>query len=322
MNLASSIEGIVRAVQREKTPFQSPVYPSGSRTPTQVMQDQAANAIKGIPQAVTGLPSAAGGAAQAFMDMITGQGSSKAQDIIKGILQPVATSVRGAAALAAPDSVTAPSDDEFAQAAQGAGANLGSVLLGEGAMKAAGPVGDFMDIIKKKIPSAARAGAKLDVVKGAAGDIPIDLTEAQIPVERAQELRQRGSSMPKVLNDFRRNRNALTGSPEFADQMTYTEGRDFASNAGRLSADETSRMTPPMQAQVSQFAKAMKAANREAAEKVGMGELYDEAMKEYRQAKTIEDATDVLKKWAVKAAIVGGAYELGKHEIAKIVMPR
>jgi anti-sigma factor RsiW len=62
-------------------------------------------------------------------------------------------------------------------------------------------------------------------------------------------------------------------------------------------------MNAKMQAQVAEFASAMKDANREAAVKVGMGEIYDAAMKEYRQAKTLQEASDVLKKWAPRVAI-------------------
>src|SRR5262245_41333629 len=46
-----------RLASKPQQPYQSPVYPGGpeSRTATQVMQDQAANVLTGIPQAVTGL---------------------------------------------------------------------------------------------------------------------------------------------------------------------------------------------------------------------------------------------------------------------------
>ena len=62
-------------------------------------------------------------------------------------------------------------------------------------------------------------------------------------------------------------------------------------------------MAPVMKAQVSKFSQAMKDANRGAAESIGMGDLYDSAMKEYRQAKTISEAADTVKKWSVRAAL-------------------
>ena len=177
--------------------------------------------------------------------------------------------------------------------------------------------------IQAALPNEARAGANLEAIKQAAGNVPIDTGAVEAIAARAQELRQRGASMPKVINDFIKNRKPAldeSGAPIPPDPMTYNVGRDFASNAGRLSADEASRMIPPMKAQVAQFAQALKDANREAAVKVGMGDLYDSAIKEYRNAKTISDAKDILKKYSIaaipyaaKGLVIGGAaYGIGK----------
>lgn len=170
-------------------------------------------------------------------------------------------------------------------------------------------------VADKVIPSTARAGLKFERVMNAAKDAPIDTSSAEDILSRAQELRQRGSTMPKVLNDFAKNRTAATGDfmgVPVTDPMTYEVGRDFASNAGRLSARETMAANPQMQRQVAQFSNAMKTANRDAAASVGMGDLYDSAMKEYRQAKTLQDMGDVIKKWAGRIALGGVGYELWK----------
>lgn len=186
----------------------------------------------------------------------------------------------------------------------------------------AGKAGDLnlFSKLKSAIPSTASAGEKFQTVLSAAKDVPLNTSAAEDALARAQELRQRGSSMPKVLNDFAKTRKPIAG--DFAgtpiemrpDPLTYAAGRDFASNAGEVSSRETSAMTPVMKRQVTQFSIAMKDANRQAAQSVGMGDLYDAAMKEYKQAKTLRDASDVIKKYALKAAIgTGFIYELFKH---------
>lgn len=159
-----------------------------------------------------------------------------------------------------------------------------------------------------RLPSTESAGAKFQQVMDAARDVPIDTSTAQTAVQRAQELRAAGSTMPKVMNDFSKTTQPIqVGDAQVTPPpLTYEQGRDFASNAGALSTRETTAMNSKMQRQVTQFSMALKDANRQAATQVGMGELYDQAMKEYRQAKTLEDAAEVLKKYGVKAAAAAG----------------
>lgn len=155
-------------------------------------------------------------------------------------------------------------------------------------------------------PSKARAGAKFQQVMAKAADQPINTKTAQTVADRAVELKQTGASMPKVFNDFTKNRSKAAAefmTQPVAEPMTYKTGRDFATNAGALSVKETTRLSPQMKSQVSQFAKAMKDANREAAVQVGMGDLYDQAMKEYSQAMDLEAKKEVLKKFATTAVI-------------------
>lgn len=300
-DLAAKHGGTVQSAE----PYQSPVYPGGSqsRTASEVAQDQAANVLAGIPKAVTGIPGAVAETGMSLWDMITGKGTARAQAALKGTAQPAAPIV---ATLAG--NPPSPESPEWAQAAEGAGALLGAAGLGA-AGKAAG-VTKFPSWLESKIPTTAKAGAKFQQVMGAAKDIPIDLTEANQIIDRAGELRQRGSSMPKVLSDFTKNRKAAATNPQpFGDMMTYEEGRDFASNAGDLSVRTKTTMNAKMKAQVSEFSRAMKTANREAAAKVGMGDLYDQAMKEWGQAKDLQAAGEVAKKYLRRAAevVAGGA---------------
>lgn len=189
---------------------------------------------------------------------------------------------------------------------------MGPVL---GKLGKAGVVGDKLTLAKQKmarlkLPSEARAGEKFQQVLGAAKDVPLDVTKADETLRRAKELRARGSTMPKVLTDYGKARTSATGTTQFSDPMTYETGRDFASNAGALSVRETTAMNRKMQGQVSAFAKAMRDATREAAVKVGKGDLYDEAMKEYRLARSIQEKKEILKKWGKRAALGATGYAL------------
>ncbi len=190
---------------------------------------------------------------------------------------------------------------------------IGEVAKGQGSAIAEGAASGAAGQIANKltttaIPSTIRAGQNLDTVMGAAKNVPLSLTGGvgQAAV-RAEELSAAGANMPKVLRDYIKFPSTAT--------MTYETGRDFASNAGALSASEKLATNPQMGRQVALFAKAMGEANRDAAASVGMGDLYDSAMKEYAQAKTMQQMGAIAKKWmgraAVTVALGGGAYKLG-----------
>lgn len=157
--------------------------------------------------------------------------------------------------------------------------------------------------IAEAIPNAERAGRNFQTVMGKAKDVPLDLTAASKPALRAMELRDAGSTMPTVLNKFLQRTTAPGLAP-----LTYEHGRDFASNASRLSANETTRLTPPMKAQVNEFAGALGDANRTAAEQAGVGPLYSDAMNEYRRAMKIKAAKGALGQAAnsTLGKVVGG----------------
>lgn len=169
------------------------------------------------------------------------------------------------------------------------------------------------------VPSAERAGRNFERVMQAAGTMPVDLTKASAPVIRALELERAGSGAPPPVISKMAER-----IPQHTDMpMTFKEARDFQSNAGRLSAAESLNAKPQMKAQVAQLAKALADENQSVAEKAGVGDLYAKAMKEYRQAKTIEgvkeNAKDLAKSTAAKY-ILGGAGLGAGYGIARKVL--
>ena len=133
------------------------------------------------------------------------------------------------------------------------------------------------------IPSTERAGRNFETVMSKAGNQPLDLTPVQQYLTRAQQLNKTGAGgIPPPLKQF----GKMLSDPN-APPMDYRTGRDFASNAGSLSAHQNMRTNAPMKAQLSQFAQAMDEANRGAAEQAGVGKEYGSAMTEYRRAMQI-----------------------------------
>lgn len=124
---------LVRGVSElEPRAFESPRYGPTGATAGQVAYDQAANVLTGIPQAITGIPGMVKEAAGLGVDALSGNAMGtldRAKRIVGGMAQPFTTTARGVGALVAPGSVQAPSDEDWAQAAQGAGAQLGAAAL-------------------------------------------------------------------------------------------------------------------------------------------------------------------------------------------------
>ena len=170
------------------------------------------------------------------------------------------------------------------------------------------------------MPTLAEAGAKFAPVEAAAAKVPINTAPARALTEQASEYGQAGSTVPKVLRNFMSRTNPQTGFPlpegaESTPQVLYPEGRKFAENAGRLSAQEVMESNPQMQRLTAQFAEALKTANRDAAAKVGMADAYDDAMQSYRgasrRAELIQNAKDVAQKYILHAAATGAGLGAG-----------
>lgn len=122
----------------------APVQPSQSAPLRQdmnageVAKDQVAHQIKGANDLITGAPDAAAGLFGAFKDILTGKGTRKAQEMLTGTARQagktIGTVAQGTAALAGNlmnIPVNAPTDQEFQQSAEFAGANAMGIAAGE-----------------------------------------------------------------------------------------------------------------------------------------------------------------------------------------------
>jgi hypothetical protein len=161
-----------------------------------------------------------------------------------------------------------------------------------------------LDLVGNLIPSAERAGAKFQQVMSAAGDIPINITAPGNTALRTQQLAASGASMPKVMRDFIKR---VTDPDKAA--LTYSEARDFYTNATRLSADEAQRLTPVMRRQVGQFTADLNRAISGAADQAGKLDQYQQAMSEYHNAMRLraakEAAINIGLKRVIPSALAG-----------------
>lgn len=163
---------------------------------------------------------------------------------------------------------------------------------------------------KAVIPSAERAGQAFKDVMAAAKNVPVDTTAAESVAQEIKDFASRGGRLPKVIRDFAKRVDPT-------NPMTYEEARDFYSNARQLTMEEINSLKPQVKRKVIEFANTLGDSIQKAATSVGQGERYSQALNEYRQAKSLGEAIDTLKKWGIRGALTaaGGsaAYHLGKE---------
>jgi hypothetical protein len=205
-----------------------------------------------------------------------------------------------------PDFPDAPSTGATAGQLAATGVNTAALgLLAEGALRGYGA-----------LPSTVRAAGNFDKVMAAAANEPINVGPAGDAALRAQQLADAGATRPKIVGNFLK---AVT-DPN-APPMTYAEGRDFASNAGRLSATERQAANPPMQRQVSILARALNDANEEAANRAGVGNEYRAAMAEYRKAQQLKSAAQIGGKIIGGGLLGYGLLNQGKSYLKGLLEP-
>jgi hypothetical protein len=224
--------------------------------------------------------------------------------------QPSATeALAGAAGINAPAMAKAAQNRQYDSMA---GHSLLPLMLaftgGKAATESGVTAGDL-----NPFPSRARAGETFAAVKESAGNIPIDVNAPGEVALRTQQLASSGGSMPKVVRDFIRR----VTDPE-AGPLTYSEARDFYSNATRLSADEFNRLTPVMKKQVGEFTSSLNDSITGAAAEAGKKAEYLDAMGEYAAASRWRNRAAMLGKVAAKTL----PYVAAGYTVKKVVEGR
>jgi hypothetical protein len=159
------------------------------------------------------------------------------------------------------------------------------------------------------VPRAARAADALSQVEQAAGNIPIDPIGPAGVAYQTQKLVKSGGHPVKVIDDFLDRVTDPTQPP-----LTFSDARHFYTNATRLSTGEAQTLTRPMLRQVADFRAALHSSLARAADQVGMGDLYNSALKEYSQAMGLRETWEKAKPLIWKAA-AGAAGLEGLHRI-------
>lgn len=194
---------------------------------------------------------------------------------------------------------------QYAQAAQDTasqGAGQALTALGTAGIAKAIPE------IKGAIPSRVRAGAALQDVKAAAGSVPLDVSKVGNSALDLWTQSDRGATLPKAVRQLV-NRLAKPGS----DPITYEEAKDFQSNISQLSANEKMSLKPNTVRLLGQLNADLKSSLADAADTVGKGQKFADAMREYHQAMKLKGFTDEAISQGWKMALRGaGIYGAAK----------
>lgn len=145
--------------------------------------------------------------------------------------------------------------------------------------------------LARRIPSKSLAETNFKTAMGRAANEPVNVGASGQKALDIQEFASRGGSQPKVIRDFVKRMTDPDKGP-----LTYKEARDFESNASRLSADETKRLTPQQRRNIGEFRALLHEEVQAAAERAGAGTEYSRGMKQFSNAmKTRRAAGQALK---------------------------
>lgn len=161
--------------------------------PPSVMSELMMERLRGIPEAITGIPAMLRSLAPALAPIARtlmggmGRGPAQLEDIQKigelgkgvaeGVVAPISATARGGAALLAPETFDAPSDEELRREARAQGALLGGAVLG----RAGAPVASKVSKYVREAP--VRKGLTTISPKTLQPELPINAIKADIGVK-------------------------------------------------------------------------------------------------------------------------------------------
>lgn len=164
------------------------------------------------------------------------------------------------------------------------------------------------------LPSTARAAQNFELAKSIAKDVPVDVSKFAEPVMKARELHiDTRDPYPPIL------RKAFGDIGPTTEPLTYGQARNMAVSAGKQAQKEAMAprtLTSAMKKQLKPFGTGLDEATSEAAHSVGVGDIHDQAMREWRNAMRMQAAARALGK----AAITGGAAYGGYHAAKPLLL--
>lgn len=169
------------------------------------------------------------------------------------------------------------------------------------------------------VPSTKYAGQVLNQVaegmNSAGATVP--LNNALKPLSNIGDLSRTGTEFAKAPRQLLGR--ALSGQTT----LPYDDARNFYSNISQLSADEAMKLKPIAAKAVGELRAGLHSDIGAAADAIGQGDAYRQAIKEYAQASSLKDKAALVAKWAARAGITGalgvGGYSAYKkvEELAK-----
>lgn len=142
----------------------------------------------------------------------------------------------------------------------------GTAAMSYGGAKLIGGVFDYIS----KAGAASKIFQSLD---STIGKEPVDVTAPGAVGDKIMTLGQRGGTIPKVVRNFMQRVTDPDQGP-----MTYSEARDFYSNATKLSADEFKRLNDVQKFWIGKFTHDLGASIAQTADRNGMLPDYATAM--------------------------------------------
>jgi len=185
------------------------------------------------------------------------------------------------------------------------------------------PAQGLVDVAKagiNAIPKVAEVGKLFGQVEDAAAQAGVRIQPSQRMAElasRAQELKTNaGSTIPPPMRTFMRNTIPSRMNPGPVEAPSFGAARDAYSSATNLSATDKMNLGGKMPGVFKAWTKELDTQLRAAADSIGQGDTYAEAMKKYPIAAKLDAlkdmAPDMLAKIAKYGAIGLGAGVLGR----------
>jgi hypothetical protein len=177
------------------------------------------------------------------------------------------------------------------------------------------------------LPSATRAGEAFNSLKSNLADQPVKLTRSQpilqamknsadngggtLPTPLRQLINRSGQGNPRSVPLLRAMQDELNGTGTAAPSkpILYPQARSFQEGFGKLSREDSGKLSGSMGGQFKQLQPALYGDIRDAAEQRGMGDVFDQAMSEYRHNAQLKNLVRNSGKVLVPAA--AGAAGLG-----------
>lgn len=149
----------------------------------------------------------------------------------------------------------------------------------EGALE----LGAGLPAIADAAPSAARAGQVFDSIAKDAAQTPVNLSRSGDTLLELHDLGATGSNLPKAVRQLTNRATAPGGA-----DILYPEARKFASRISNSSIAERLTSDPNLKRVLGGLREGFNADVGDAANAVGRGQDYEQALKEYAQAKKLQ----------------------------------